>query len=111
MSRRPSQLATGAVYCSRSCHGVAQRRTKTCPVCGETYNTFELLQRHIAAMCHEEAESSEDDGSDYEYVWDDVAYVKGWEAECAAYDYNYADTDSRMVFLLGGAGLPDSADL
>lgn len=35
--RRPSQLAAGAVYCSRACSGVAQRIDKTCPVCGKTY--------------------------------------------------------------------------
>ena len=37
MYRRPSQLSSGAVYCSRECHGVAQRTTKTCPVCEKEY--------------------------------------------------------------------------
>ncbi len=37
MYRRPSQLTSGRVYCSRSCHGIAQRFTKECPVCGKSY--------------------------------------------------------------------------
>lgn len=37
MYRRPSQLASGAVYCSWRCVGLAQRLEKTCPICGVTY--------------------------------------------------------------------------
>ena len=54
---------------------------------------------------------SDDYGSDYDYIWNDAAYVAGYEAECAEYDYNYADTDASMIFHMGGAGLPDSAEL
>ena len=35
--RRPSQILSGPVYCSRRCHGVSQRKTKACPVCGDAY--------------------------------------------------------------------------
>lgn len=35
--RRPTQLKSGKVYCSSVCHGIDQRVTKQCPVCGKTY--------------------------------------------------------------------------
>lgn len=37
MYRRPVHISTGSVYCSRICTGIAQRKIKTCKICGSTY--------------------------------------------------------------------------
>lgn len=35
--RRPIHIKTGPVYCSRTCTGTAQRKTKTCKICNKEY--------------------------------------------------------------------------
>ena len=37
MYRRPAQIETGPVFCSRVCSGKARRNTKTCPVCETSF--------------------------------------------------------------------------
>lgn len=35
--RRPTQIATGNVYCSLRCTGIGQQKEKRCKICGSTY--------------------------------------------------------------------------
>lgn len=38
--RRPLHIKVGSVYCSSTCTGIAQRKTKTCKICNREYFGF-----------------------------------------------------------------------
>lgn len=38
--RRPVHISAGAVYCSRKCSGLGQRKIKVCKICGQRFFGF-----------------------------------------------------------------------
>ena len=50
----------------------------------------------------------EDSGSDYEYLWDDEAYVAGRQADYALYKAYWDEIRAKQPTM--GRGLPDSSE-
>ena len=50
----------------------------------------------------------EDSGSDYEYLWDDEAYVAGRQADYALYKASWDEIRALQPTM--GRGIPDSSD-
>lgn len=107
--RRPIHIKMGTVYCSRTCTGIAQRKTKTCKICNETYFGF---KRTCSRACANKAragisytkESKFDKAYQGRLLKEKVATARGGICEsCKETNYSILQVHHKKERYLGGS--------
>ena len=69
--RRPSQIESSKIFCSRKCTGIDQRKVKTCPVCAKQFTGT------VKKTCSRACANTQRSGIEYNGKNEKNKYVKG----------------------------------